>query len=43
MHDEALAASTAVAAQNADTSRVEALAAVLAERRCHVALTVARG
>jgi glutamine---fructose-6-phosphate transaminase (isomerizing) len=43
MLEEALAAGAAVAAQNADTSRVEALAAVLAERPCHVALTVARG
>jgi glutamine---fructose-6-phosphate transaminase (isomerizing) len=43
MLDEALAAGAAVAAQCADTSRVEALAAVLAEKPCHLALTVARG
>ncbi|RKP49230.1 SIS domain-containing protein [Trinickia fusca] len=43
MLEEALAASAAVAAQCADTSRIEALAAVLAEKPCHVALTVARG
>lgn len=43
MHDEALAARDAVAAQWADTTQVEALAAVLADKPCHVALTVARG
>lgn len=43
MLDEALAAGAAVAAQSADTARVEALGAVLAARPCHVALTVARG
>jgi glutamine---fructose-6-phosphate transaminase (isomerizing) len=43
MLDEALAAGAAVAAQCADPSRVEALAAVLARRPSHVALTVARG
>lgn len=43
MLDEALAASAAVLAQCADTARVEALAAVLAEKPCQVALTVARG
>jgi glucosamine--fructose-6-phosphate aminotransferase (isomerizing) len=43
MLDEALAAGGAVRAQCADTARVEALAAALAESPCHVALTVARG
>ncbi|MEJ8795517.1 SIS domain-containing protein [Trinickia caryophylli] len=43
MLSEALAAGAAVAAQCADTSRVEALAAVLASQPRHVALTVARG
>lgn len=43
MLDEARAARHAVAAQCADTERVEALAAMLAEKSCHVALTVARG
>ena len=43
MLDEALAASDVVAAQCADSSRVEALAAVLAAQPRHVALTVARG
>jgi glucosamine--fructose-6-phosphate aminotransferase (isomerizing) len=43
MLDEALAAGDVVAAQCADSARVEALAAVLAAQPRHVALTVARG
>jgi len=43
MLKEALAASAAVAAQCADSERVEALGSVLAAKPCHVALTVARG
>ncbi|RDK04212.1 SIS domain-containing protein [Paraburkholderia lacunae] len=43
MLNEALASAETVAAQFADTSRVEALAATLAEQPRHVALTVARG
>jgi glutamine---fructose-6-phosphate transaminase (isomerizing) len=43
MLDEALASADVVAAQLADTSRVEALARKLAEFPRHVALTVARG
>ncbi|CAG4894550.1 SIS domain-containing protein [Paraburkholderia saeva] len=43
MLDEALASADVVAAQLADTSRVEALARKLAELPRHVALTVARG
>ncbi|CAG4888244.1 SIS domain-containing protein [Paraburkholderia gardini] len=43
MLDEALASADVVAAQLADTSRVEALAHKLAELPRHVALTVARG
>jgi glutamine---fructose-6-phosphate transaminase (isomerizing) len=43
MLKEALASAETVAAQLADTSRVEALAAKLAAQPRHVALTVARG
>ncbi|AJZ58265.1 SIS domain protein [Paraburkholderia fungorum] len=43
MLKEALASAETVAAQLADTSRVEALAAKLAQQPRHVALTVARG
>jgi glutamine---fructose-6-phosphate transaminase (isomerizing) len=43
MLKEALASAETVAAQLTDTSRVEALAAKLAEQPRHVALTVARG
>ncbi|WP_090684925.1 SIS domain-containing protein [Paraburkholderia phenazinium] len=43
MLNEALASAETVAAQLADTSRVQALAAKLAEQPRHVALTVARG
>ena len=43
MLKEALASAETVAAQLTDTSRVEALAARLAEKLRHVALTVARG
>ena len=43
MLNEALASAEVVAAQLADTSHVEALAARLAEQPRHVALTVARG
>lgn len=43
MLKEALAAGAVVAAQCADSAPVEALAAVLAAKSCHVALTVARG
>ncbi|CAH2780091.1 MAG: Glucosamine-6-phosphate deaminase [isomerizing], alternative (EC [uncultured Paraburkholderia sp.] len=43
MLKEALASAQTVAAQLRDTSRVEALAARLAEKPRHVALTVARG
>jgi glutamine---fructose-6-phosphate transaminase (isomerizing) len=43
MLKEALASNETVAAQLADTSRVAALAAKLAEQQRHVALTVARG
>ncbi|EIF28681.1 putative phosphosugar isomerase [Burkholderia sp. Ch1-1] len=43
MLKEALASAETVAAQLTDTSRVEALAAKLAEEPRHVALTVARG
>jgi glucosamine--fructose-6-phosphate aminotransferase (isomerizing) len=43
MLKEALAASTAVHAQEDDTSQVEALADLLARKPLHVALTVARG
>ncbi|GAB6846765.1 SIS domain-containing protein [Paraburkholderia kururiensis] len=43
MLKEALASADAVAAQLADTSRIEALAARLEEKPRHVALTVARG
>jgi glutamine---fructose-6-phosphate transaminase (isomerizing) len=43
MLKEALASADVVAAQLADTSHVEALAAKLAEQPRHVALTVARG
>jgi len=43
MLKEALASAETVAAQLKDTSRVEALAARLAEKPSHVALTVARG
>ncbi|WP_028209316.1 SIS domain-containing protein [Paraburkholderia mimosarum] len=43
MLDEALASAGVVAAQLADTSRVEALARVLEAEPRHVALTVARG
>jgi glucosamine--fructose-6-phosphate aminotransferase (isomerizing) len=43
MLKEALASAETVAAQLTDTSRVEALAARLAEKPRHVALTVARG
>ncbi|WP_224042033.1 SIS domain-containing protein [Paraburkholderia unamae] len=43
MLEEALAAPAVVAAQLADPSRVEALAALLTERAPQVALTVARG
>lgn len=43
MLDEALASADVVAAQLADTSPVEALAAKLADTPRHVALTVARG
>lgn len=40
---EALGASAVVEAQCVDSERVQALAAVLAAKPCHVALTVARG
>ena len=43
MLNEALASAETVAAQLTDTSRVEALAAKLAQQPRHVALTVARG
>jgi glucosamine--fructose-6-phosphate aminotransferase (isomerizing) len=43
MLKEALASAETVAAQLSDTSRVEALAAKLAQQPRHVALTVARG
>jgi glucosamine--fructose-6-phosphate aminotransferase (isomerizing) len=43
MLNEALESADVVAAQLADTSRVEALAAKLSEQPRHVALTVARG
>ncbi|HEV3424398.1 MAG TPA: SIS domain-containing protein [Paraburkholderia sp.] len=43
MLNEALASAEVVAAQLADTSRVQALAQKLAEQPRHVALTVARG
>ena len=43
MLNEALASADVVAAQLADTSHIEALAARLAEQPRHVALTVARG
>jgi glutamine---fructose-6-phosphate transaminase (isomerizing) len=43
MLEEALASADVVAAQLADTSHIEALAARLAEEPRHVALTVARG
>lgn len=43
MLEEALAAAHAVAAQEADRARIEALATVLAVNPCHLALTVARG
>jgi glucosamine--fructose-6-phosphate aminotransferase (isomerizing) len=43
MLKEALAASAVVKAQCDDSARVEQLAAVLAVKPCHVALTVARG
>lgn len=43
MLNEALSAPAVVAAQFADTARVEALAALLSSREGHVALTVARG
>jgi len=43
MLKEALAASAVVKAQCDDSTRVEQLAAVLAAKPCHVALTVARG
>lgn len=43
MLDEAHAAADAVAAQCADSTRVQALATVLADKPCHLALTVARG
>ncbi|WP_281662832.1 SIS domain-containing protein [Paraburkholderia fungorum] len=43
MLKEALASAETVAAQLADTSRIEALAAKLAQQPRHVALTVARG
>ncbi|PMX33416.1 iron dicitrate transport regulator FecR, partial [Pseudomonas sp. FW301-21B01] len=43
MLNEALASAETVAAQLTDTSRVEALAAALADEPRHVALTIARG